>query len=179
MEDKKESHEVFHAFELNPQIKFETQAVTEPVILLLRAHPVTQIPWIINALVLVFLLIILNIFFPLFLNASQILFANIFVAFGIVSYIWFNFLSWFFNVGIITAERIVDIDFHGVLYKEVTQTRLSKVEDITSKAGGYLKSLFNYGDVFVQTAGTDINIEFERVPRPSRVVEIINDLTPV
>jgi hypothetical protein len=79
-------------------------------------------------------------------------------------------------VGLITNERIVDVDFYNVLYKEVTATRIEKIEDVTSKSGGFIESFFHYGDVFVQTAGNELNIEFLEVPSPSRVVRIINDL---
>lgn len=94
----------------------------------------------------------------------------------ILSYIWFNFISWYFNVGIITNERIIDVDFHAVIYKEVTETILPKVEDVTAKSGGFFSAIFNYGNVFVQTAGTEANIEFHNVPKPAEVTKIINDL---
>ena len=76
----------------------------------------------------------------------------------------------------VTDERIIDIDFHSVLYKEVTIAMLKKIEDVTSKAGGFFSSLFDYGNVFVQTAGTEANIEFMNVPKPSQVAKIINQL---
>jgi membrane protein YdbS with pleckstrin-like domain len=174
-----ESHEVLHSFCINPGVRFDTQGPNERVILILRAHPITQIPWIFNTIFFIILLILGNIFAPLIFNGPQIFFLNIFILAFIFAYVWFNFLSWFFNVGIITNERILDVDFINVLYKEVTATRLSKVEDVTAKSGGYIRSLFNYGNVFVQTAGEEVNIEFLNVPFPSRVVEIINELTPV
>ena len=75
-----------------------------------------------------------------------------------------------------TNKRILDVDFYSILYREVSETRLTKVEDITSKTGGYFGSLFNYGNVFVQTAGSEVNIEFLNVPDPANAVKIINDL---
>jgi len=171
-----QSHYLLHSYCLHPNIHFETQGKNEKVILVLRAHPFTQLFWVFNTLVLVILLIVSNFLLPSFLNIRQLIFINVFGLIFALSYVWFNFLSWFFNVGIITTERVIDIDFSSVIYKEVTAAKLDRIEDITSKAGGYFESFFDYGDVFVQTAGTEANIEFLNVPKPSQVVETINGL---
>lgn len=172
----KETHRTFHSFCLRPKIKFEGQNNQEEIILVLRSHPVTQIYWLINGTILLIILLLLNFIFPSFLNISQILFLNLFGLGIIFSYLWFNFLSWYFNVGIVTSERIVDIDFHSVLYKEVTITLINKVEDVTSKTGGFLSAVFDYGNIFVQTAGTEVNVEFLNIPKPALVAKIINQL---
>ena len=54
--------------------------------------------------------------------------------------------------------------------------QLGKIEDITVKSGGYFESLFNYGSIFIQTAGTEANVEFIDVPYPSDAIQIINKL---
>lgn len=177
MDKLKPSHHLLHAFCIRPADRFETQHPEETVILVLRAHPFTQIPWIVNSFILFVILIILNFFLPSVFNTSQIIFGNVFGFACIFAYIWFNFLSWFFNVGIVTNERIIDVDFHSVIYKEVTEALLKKVEDVTVRSGGFFSSLFNYGHIFVQTAGTEANVEFYNVPQPAEATKIISDLT--
>lgn len=172
----KTNQSLFYSYCLYPNIHFEIQTPSEKVILILRAHPVTQLFWIFNSFIFFILLIVLNFITPSFLNFNQIIFINIFGLIIIFSYLWFNFLNWFFNVGVITTERILDIDFHMALYKEVTASRLNRIEDITSKTGGYLASFFDFGNIFIQTAGTEANIEFFNVPHPAKVVQIINGL---
>jgi membrane protein YdbS with pleckstrin-like domain len=176
MKNNGQNHKLFHSFCLYPEVRFETQENKEDVILVLRAHPVTQIYWFLNGLFFILILILLNYFISSFLNPSQTFFLNIFGIIFIFSYFWLNFLNWFFNVGVITSKRIIDIDFHGVIYKEVTEARLNRVEDITSKSGGYFQSFFDYGNVFIQTAGNEANIEFLNIPYPSQVVTKINEL---
>lgn len=178
MNNLKPSHNILHSFCIKPGYRFETQHPTEQIILVLRAHPITQIPWIFNSFILSILLILINIVLPNFLTFSQIIFFNLLGLAVIFAYVLFNFLSWFFNVGIITNERIIDVDFHAVIYKEVTETQLGKVEDVTAKSAGFFSSIFNYGNIFVQTAGTEVNIEFPNVPRPAEVTKIINQLVP-
>ena len=178
MNSLRPSHSLLHSFCIKPGYQFESQRAREQVILVLRAHPITQLPWIINSFFLLIILFCLNYIFINFLTLPQIIYVNFFVIAVTFAYVWFNFLRWFFNVGIITNERIIDIDFHGVIYKEVTEAQLPKVEDVTAKSGGFFASLFNYGNIFIQTAGTELNIEFENVPKPSEITKIINNLIP-
>lgn len=175
---QKPMHSSMHAFCVHPRVRFDTQEADEHVILVLRAHPFTQLHWFFKGFLMVLLLIALNFVFPAFIALNQILFLNIAAVLFILAYFWLRFLLYFFSVGIITNKRVIDVDFYSILYKEVTETRILKVEDITSKTGGYFGSLFNYGNVFVQTAGTEVNIEFINVPRPADVVKIINQLHP-
>jgi len=176
MNSLRPSHSLLHSFCIKPGYRFESQRAREQVMLVLRAHPITQLPWIINSFFLLVILFGLNFIFNNFLTPPQIIYVNFFVIAITFAYIWFNFLRWFFNVGIITDERIIDIDFHGVIYKEVTETQLPKVEDVTAKSGGFFASVFNYGNIFIQTAGTELNIEFDNVPKPAEVTKIINNL---
>jgi len=87
-----------------------------------------------------------------------------------------RFLSWFYNVNIITDERIVDINFPSILYKDISETKIDRVQDVSAKTGGYIRSLFDYGDVLIQTAGTIPEICFEAIPHPARVSQILNEL---
>jgi len=171
-----QSHQLLHSYCLNPEVRVESQGINEHVLLVLRAHPITQLPWIFNVIVLFVLFIALNLLLFSSFSLQQVLFVNIFGVVLLLTYIWFSFLTWFFNVGVITNERIVDIDFTSIIYKEVTETRLDRIEDITSKSGGYFESFFDYGNVFVQTAAKEENIEFLNVPKPSEIVRIIDEL---
>jgi hypothetical protein len=160
-----------------PGVRFDVQHRDEEVLLLIRKHPATQIPWLVNATGIFLIVIILNFIVSTILNITEILFLNIFGFVLIYFYVWINFLKWYFNVGLITNERVLDIDFKNVLYKEVNIARLDNIEQMSSKKIGYIGSIFNYGDVHVETAGAEVNIEFLRVPNPSAIVKFITDLT--
>ena len=176
MENNNKKSSAFYSYNLNPQINFETHREGEKMILLLRSHPFTQIGWIFSAIVLIILLFVLNFFIQSFFDLEQIFIINLFFIVFIFSYIWFNILSWYFNVGIITNKRVIDIDLHAVIYKEISDAQLGKIEDITVKSGGFLQSVFDYGSIFIQTAGAAVNIEFNNVPHPSDAVQVINNL---
>ena len=176
MENNNKKSSTFYSYCLNPQIKFDTIEDGEEVYLLLRSHPFTQIGWILSSIFFFIVLFILNFFIQSFFNLGQILIMNLFSIIFILSYIWFNVLNWYFNVGIVTSIRVIDIDFYAILYKEITIAQLEKIEDITVKSGGYFESIFDYGSIFIQTAGTEENIEFINVPHPTDAVQLINKL---
>lgn len=174
---------LFSTFVFMPDsMHFETQEPGETIILLLRQHFITTLPWV---LISALLIIIPLFFFPL-VNFSLVLpsfFPKNFITFIIIawylltgSFILTQFLLWYFNVWIVTSERVVDISFSNLLYKEVSETRIAKIEDVTAKTGGFVRSLFNFGDVFIQTAGTSENFIFYAVPQPAEVVRVINQL---
>ena len=167
---------VFYSYCLNPEVNFDTQAEGEKTFLLLRSHPFTQLGWILNSIFSFILVYVINFFIRNLFSFGQIFILNCFSYAFVFGYIWFNFLSWYFNVGIVTNKRVVDIDLHAVIYKEISDAQLGKIEDITVKSGGYLQSFFDYGSIFIQTAGATVNIEFNNVPHPSDAVQIINKL---
>jgi len=93
-----------------------------------------------------------------------------------------RFLNWYFNVYIVTDRRIVDIDFNGLLYKNISECSHDRVQDVTYKTGGLLQTLFDFGDVYIQTAAEQREFEFRSIPQPGHVHDIVTDLaagTPV
>jgi uncharacterized membrane protein YdbT with pleckstrin-like domain len=94
----------------------------------------------------------------------------------VTAFIFENFLSWYYNVYIITDERIVDVDFHSLLYKEVSQAKIDNIQDVTFVMGGLSRALFNFGDVFIQTAGEKREFDFDDIPHPDRVTKVLNEL---
>lgn len=166
------------AFVARPaNIRFATQEQKEEIILLLRRHWVTNVPWVLLACLLVVAPRLLR-FFPLFefLPPRYQVVSLIVWYLLTTAFIFEKFLTWFFNVNIITDERIVDIDFPSLLYRDVTSTKIEQAQDVSVKVGGFVRSLFDYGDVHIQTAGAVPEICFEAVPRPGRVARILNDL---
>lgn len=86
------------------------------------------------------------------------------------------FLNWFFNTYVITDKKIVDLDFQGVLYKNISEATLDNIEDITSTVKGTFGVVFNVGSVFIQTAAEKNEFEFENVDHPAKIRDIIADL---
>ena len=156
---------------------FENQESKEHIVLLLRRHPITNLRWI-SVFVLMIVAPIVLSSFPLldFLPGNFRFIAILGWYLVAFAFALVGFLTWFFNVNIITDERVVDIDFFNLIYKEVSDTKIDKIQDVTYKMGGAIRTVFNYGDVLVQTAGEEANFEFLAVPKPDRVSRVLQDL---
>lgn len=84
-----------------------------------------------------------------------------------------GWLDYYLDVWIVTTERIVSIEQRGLFARTIAEQRLSRVQDVSSVTQGKIATLLNYGDVRVQTAGTEERFVFEQVPNPERVCQQI------
>ena len=158
-------------------VTFDAIEDGENVVLFLRQHPVTNVLWIIGVILMALAPLLLTIF-PIFSsvpdNFKLIIVLSWYLL--ILLYSFEKFLNWLFNIYIVTDERVVDIDFHNLLYKNVSSASLGRVQDVSYKQVGSFATLFNYGDVRIQTAAEKAEFEYLRVPQPKRVVNVIRDL---
>lgn len=168
----------FNAFAAKPiSTHFATQEAEEQLVLLLRRHPITQVGWILLAIVAAIIPMFIDIggFFS-FLPPEFAIAINFLWYIGVLVFIFQSFLSWYYNVFIITDERVVDVDFVSMLYRNISSAKIGNIEDVTATASGALHTVFDYGTVTIQTAGAKPEIEFEDVPRPNSIVELFNEL---
>lgn len=169
----------FNAFP--KEVRFEGEEAEEKIILLMRAHLVTNIKWLATSLLA---LIVPLIIFPLLgsfglsgiFRGGTIFVSFIFWYLATFTYTFINFLSWYFNVYIITNERVVDLDWYSLLFHKISFTRISKIQDVSIVRSGVFASLFDYGDIHIQTAGTEANFEFISVPHPQLVKNKLEEL---
>lgn len=174
------SHNPLSAYCYLPDgVHFETQEPNEKILLLLRRHHITNVPWILVTLLLVFVPGFILPNFPLldFLPARFQLMAGVFYYLIVTAYVLESALSWYFTVNIVTNERIIDVDFINLIYREVSDARLDKIQDVTDNMGGVIGTLFNFGDVILQTAGAEVDVEFDNIPNPGQVHKLLDELT--
>jgi hypothetical protein len=173
---------IFSAFTLNPSdISFKNQEKDEKILLFVRKHFLTNLKWVLTAV----LLSLVPIFFPLILSdlnsffnlpGKYILFLVFSYYLLLATYVFINFVSWFFNVSFITNLRLVDVDFSGSIYKNVASTKLSLVQDVSYDQTGVLRTFFNYGDVIIQTAGEQKHFDLVASPKPSEIVHLVSGM---
>lgn len=178
MRGEKPSRNHWRAYLPKPvKIHFDTQASEEHVILLLRQHPVT----LLRAGLLIFFALLAPLFIDLtffsdFLPARYIFAMKLSWYLLTFSYALSTFLTWFFSVFIISDERIIDVDFISMLFKDVSSAKIDAIQDISSKTSGFLASILDYGTVHIQTAGEERELQFENVPHPAKVAALLNEL---
>ncbi|OGY08132.1 MAG: hypothetical protein A2782_03920 [Candidatus Blackburnbacteria bacterium RIFCSPHIGHO2_01_FULL_43_15b] len=164
-------------FYLPKKAKFENQDDDEQVILLLRRHPITNLPWILLVISLALAPTLLNFFPELSILPGRFQLVTVVLWYLFTTAVFIQgALTWFFNVNIITNRRIVDVDFYTLIYREISDARLDNIQEITYKVGGLLGTFFHFGNVEIQTAGALPNFNFENVPNPAQVTNILQDL---
>ena len=177
----KKRNSVLSSFLIRPVgVTFETQEAQEEILLLLRRHLVTNFVWVVFSIFLGLIpvaalpaIMVFGILPPEKVAGYYIVMPLLWYL-GVFGYAFTNFLNWYYNVYIVTNKRVVDVDWRGLLYKEFASATLDKIQDVSYKQGGIIDSFFNFGTVFVQTAGTEPNLEFELVASPDQVVKELN-----
>lgn len=174
------THNVLASYFFYPEpgkVDFMNKDPQETIILLVRRHPITNIPWILMAFILIIAPAFVSVlpFFEGFPARFQLILPIIWYMIT-TAFILEKFLTWFFNVNIITDERIIDVDFVNLLYRDISDADIEQIQDVTVKVGGAIRTIFNYGDVFIQTAAEVPEIVFEAIPHPDRVTKLLREL---
>ncbi len=174
---------IFAALAHHPHgFNFAHQDEDEEIILFTRRHFITNLPWIVIAFLallipLLFSSVLQLINLPLFrLSFSAATILLCFYYLMIFGFAFYNFLDWFYNIGIVTQKRILDIDFMHLSYIDIAITQLPEIEDVVHRQKGFFASFFDYGDVIAHTVPGKENFVFERIPHPTQVVDIMSKL---
>lgn len=168
----------FSALELYPKnTRFETQDPQEEIVMIIRPHVVVNSWWSLLAVLLLFVPLAWPYFPVVSAFPEKYLFILTLSWYAFVfAFAFEKFLMWFFAVDIVTDRRIIDVDFFGLLFKQVDVAQLAKVQDINYTQKGLAGSIFNFGTVTIQTASETVSLDFENVPNPERVVKILSEL---
>jgi len=142
----------------------------EKVIAILRKHWASFISPVVK--IVIFLSIPLFFIQVLFAHAWGVLIFFLWEAVTL-AYAIHSWIIWYFDCFIITDQRIVDIDQRSVFSREVSETSLSNIQDVTYKIEGIMATMFNYGTVEVQTSGATPKIEINCVFDPKGVQDLI------
>ncbi len=157
-------------FDLNPE---------EEILLFVRQHPVTNLRWLLTVCLMWFSPLIFPVVLrtstpnPVLLSFSALLLAVWYLL--TLGYAVERLLVWYFNVYLLTNKRLIDIDVHGFLHKHVAEARLANIEDVTYSSSGLAATLFDYGDVYIQTAGAEAKFDFKAVRNPLKTHDLITD----
>jgi len=165
------------------EINFPGQHENEKIILFLRRH------WFI--FLMRFLLIIISvaglvvIYFlfsalsPNFQGSDYynlLLFGESLATLFIWNFFFILWLDYYLDAWIVTDERIINIEQRGFFYRNISELKLTKVQDVTSEIIGVIPSILDYGNIYVQTAGEVGRFNFYQIPHPNQVKNVIVEL---
>ncbi|HET9721965.1 MAG TPA: PH domain-containing protein [Candidatus Saccharimonadales bacterium] len=72
---------------------------------------------------------------------------------------------------LITDRSLVQVLQKTLFNRKVSRLSMSDVEDVNEEQRGVFASIFNYGTLTVQTAGTEDNFIFSLCPEPARLAD--------
>ncbi len=170
-----------HNFKIFPKdVKFVRKDKDEEVILVVRKHWIAYVTHIALAcfvpLVPMIILILASNSSTNFGKTST--YIGLFVATLIISVniIVTALVQWYYNVSIITDKRIVSLDMVNVFQHTYTEILWRKIQDVSHDSVGPLSSIFDIGNIYIDTAGEGIDLTLKFVPRPRDVQDVIDNL---
>lgn len=83
------------------------------------------------------------------------------------------FVDYHLDVWVLTDERIVNIEQQGLFDRTISELNIAKVQDVTSEVHGKIQTLFDYGNVYIQTAAEQQRFAFLQVPHPEEVARLV------
>jgi len=168
----------FSSFLIHPKIlKFTEQDDHEIIYLAVRPHWITNISWFLISIAMLFVPLFFKYF--TFLNIFPIQYRFSLVLFWyLITFIFAfeKFLTWYFDLFLVTNERVVDIDFNNLLNKHFAEADISVIQDVSFSIKGLLGTFFNFGTVLIQTASEKNQIIFDNVANPQKIMRLLKEL---
>jgi membrane protein YdbS with pleckstrin-like domain len=94
----------------------------------------------------------------------------------VILFAMIKWIEYYYDIWIITDKRLVDIEQKSLFNHVTSELRLDKIQDITFEMKGFLASLFHYGNIYVQTAGSVQRFSLEQVPKSQEIKGLIIEL---
>jgi len=129
---------------------FNGQREGESVEEIVKNHPLVLFWPLVKVVVLVAIPIAILIFLGAGTIFSVATFICIILAIAVFSRAYYLFSS---SMLLVTSQRILYLDQRSFFRRMVIESNLDKIQDVTSDTKGMIRTLFDFGDVIIRTAG--------------------------
>jgi len=88
-----------------------------------------------------------------------------------------GYLAWYqyqHDIWVVSDQRVIDSLKHHWFHHQMASADLDDVEDISIRREGVVATMFNYGDLQLQTAGERPNFVLSGIPNPSTVLALVD-----
>lgn len=90
---------------------------------------------------------------------------------------YFNSLiDYYLDVWIVTNERIIVIEQKGLFSRSIAELKLYRIQDIKAEVHGIIPTIFDFGELTIQTAAEETHFEFKQIPEPYKMSRKILEL---
>ena len=158
------------------EIRFPGQHDNENVILFLRRHWFIFLMRLLLVIIAIIGLAAIYYFFTLLVSNMQegdyfnlLLFGESLGTLFIWNLFFILWLDFYLDAWIVTDERIININQKGFFNRDISELKLTKIQDVTSEIVGVIPTLLNYGNIYVQTAGEKERFVFYQIPDPNGI----------
>lgn len=157
----------------------------EKILFVRRRHPITFVPYVIFFLLLLtapfglYWLVTHSSLNQFFQNQTGFIISILGASLYYLScYLFFytNFVTFHLDLWIVTNDRLLDMEQNGLFHRTVAELDLYQIQDASSEVNGFFPSLFNYGNISLQTAGEIPKFTFKNVANPNQLREQILQL---
>jgi hypothetical protein len=159
----------------------------EKVITQVRRHLITYVPTLFFFALLLLVpfglyFLVQNLFpnlltgsvsYPLLILSSSVYYLSVMLFF------YTSFVEFYLDLHIVTNDRMVDINQITLFARKIAEVDLYQIQDVSSEVRGVFGTLFKYGNVDVQTAGSIPKFSMENVPNPHHLRRLILDLAAI
>jgi len=156
---------------------FEGEEEGESVILLLRRHPFVILIRLAFSILLLLAPIIAGTVFTEFIIFHHLVYLVTFLSAVWYLLLWqvifYALTMYTLDVWIVTDRRIIDSKQHGFFNRTISELHLSRIQDISVNTKGVIPTLLHFGDLQIQTAGTEEKFNFLQIPNPEKVKDEI------
>ena len=131
---------------------------------------------IVPPMIALMLIIVLAVAANTYLGISGPLFYAAIIILILVDLMWllWRYEDWRNDIFQLTDLDVIDIDRKPFGFGESRkQAPLRNIQNVRAERPGFFATLFDYGDVHIETAGAESDIVFDRVPHPSQVLSDI------
>lgn len=104
-----------------------------------------------------------------------ILFAGTYYLF-IFLFFFAYFIDFYLDMMIITNDRLIDVEQKGLFARSIAEVDLYQIQDASSEVQGIFSSMFNYGNLQIQTAGALPKFVVHNVPDPHHLRQLVLEM---
>ncbi|TSC81821.1 MAG: hypothetical protein G01um101420_825 [Parcubacteria group bacterium Gr01-1014_20] len=156
----------------------------EKIILIIRRHWLVFIGEILP-LAIATLLIVVPILFSAqifeyareYLSEAQVASTITFISTAWILIIWIIFFlvftDYYLDILIVTNQRIIDVEQKGMFARDIATAPLGSIQDVKIEILGIVATMFNFGNLHLQTAGGDKEIIIRGIKNPEHVKKLI------
>lgn len=87
-----------------------------------------------------------------------------------------GFVKWWFSLLAVTEKRLIIIRQKGFFEREVVELPFSRVHEVSYRVKGVFATMFGYGTVMIESAGSDEPICMDCVHRPAHLQDLMTGL---